>query len=135
METKLYKAVEGEFLEIVNNEGKYYQEDGTFSDIRTQDSIGLCIISNQKEHVIMALDCDEVEQEGDGTLDDCIPSIIELSIAYLKFKDKIEFKPGYYLTKETFWFYVPDRENEAHAFIGGVRRQTGMLLGTLRIPI
>lgn len=133
--SELYKKDGKRFVEIVNNEGKYYQEDGTFSDIRTPDSIGLCIISNMKEHVIMALDCDEVEQYGEGALDDCIPSTVELSIAYLKFSDKIEFKPGYYLTKESFWFYVSYNPNEAHAIIGGVRRSAGMLLGTLRIPI
>ena len=132
---KLYKRDGERFVEIDNNEGKYYQKDGTFSDIRTLDSIGLCIISNQKEHVIMALDCDEVEQCGEGALDDCIPSTIELSIAYLKFSDKIEFKPGFYLTKESFWFYVSYNPKEAHAIIGGVIRPTGMLLGTLRISI
>lgn len=133
--SKLYKRNGRRFVEIVNNEGKYYQEDGTFSDTRTQDSIGLCIISNQKEHVIMALDCDKVEQFRECALDYCIPNTVELSIAYLKFSNKIEFKPGYYLTKESFWFYVSYNPNEAHAIIGGVRPSNGILLGTLRILI
>lgn len=129
---KLYKRDGRRFVEIVNNEGKYYQEDGTFSDVRTPDSIGLCIISNQKEHVIMALDCDEMEQDGEGALDECIPSITELSTAYLKFRDKIKFIPGYYLTKEKLYFLVGWGNNVIRL---SVRNPTGMLLGTLRIPI
>ena len=129
---KLYKRDGRRFVEIANNEGKYYQQDGTFSDIRTLDSIGLCIISNQKEHIIMALSCDEVEQDGEYALDDCIPSIVELSIAYLKFRNKIKFIPGYYLTKERLYFLVGYGNQVTRL---SIRNPMGMLLGTLRIPI
>lgn len=129
---KLYKRDGRRFVEIVNNEGKYYQKDGTFSNVRTPDSIGLCIISNIKEHVIIALDCDEVEQDGKYALDDCIPSITELSIAYLKFRNKINFIPGCYLTKERLYFRIGWGNQVSRL---SVRNPTGMLLGTLRIPI
>lgn len=130
--SKLYKRDGRRFVEIVNNEGKYYQKDGTFSDMRTLDSIGLCIISNMKEHVVIALSCDEAEQDGRYALDDCIPSITELSTAYLKFRDKIKFIPGYYLTKERLYFLVGWSNCITRL---SVRNPTGMLLRTLRIPI
>lgn len=56
----LYKREGRRFVKVdipnvVDNSGKYYQKDGSFVEERTKDSIGLCIISTPKEHVVMSL--------------------------------------------------------------------------------
>lgn len=58
---KIYKREGRRFVQTtisqpVDNAGKYYQKDGTFSDIRTEESIGLCIVSYATHHVVMWLD-------------------------------------------------------------------------------
>lgn len=58
---KVYKREGRRFVQTtipqpVDNAGKYYQKDGTFGDIRTKESIGLCIVSYATHHVVMWLD-------------------------------------------------------------------------------
>ena len=53
----LYKREGRRFVKttICDNAGKYYQKDGSFVEKCTKDSIGLCIMSTTKEHVVMSL--------------------------------------------------------------------------------
>lgn len=53
----LYKREGRRFVKttICDNTGEYYQKDGSFVEERTEDSIGLCIMSTTKEHVVMSL--------------------------------------------------------------------------------
>lgn len=59
---QLYKREGRRFIKtdssqiIVNNVGKYYQPDGTFTAERTEHSIGICILSYATEHVVMFLE-------------------------------------------------------------------------------
>ena len=57
---KYYKRVGRRFVQvnvpqIIDNAGKYYQQCGTFVSERTEDSIGLCILSYATHHVVMYL--------------------------------------------------------------------------------
>lgn len=105
MEEKYYKREGRRFVQVelpqsptitTNNAGKYYQSDGTFVNKRTKDSIGLCIISLNTGHVVMALkDCagkythneavEEVKKHfnGKGEIPD-VNEILEAIISYKK---------------------------------------------------
>ena len=54
---KLYKREGRRFVAInlEDNAGKYYQKDGSFTDLKDDNSIGFCIISSIKEDVIISL--------------------------------------------------------------------------------
>lgn len=54
---KLYKREGRRFVayELADNTEKYYQSDGTFSDCKTEESIGLCISSSVTEDIVMYL--------------------------------------------------------------------------------
>lgn len=60
---KLYKREGRRFVacELIDNTGKYYQSDGTFSDYKTEASIGLCISSSVTEDIVMYLKDGEFE--------------------------------------------------------------------------
>ena len=49
------RFVQTDVPQPVNNAGKYYQKDGSFSNECTSDSIGLCIVSYATHHVVMYL--------------------------------------------------------------------------------
>ena len=99
MNQKLYKREGRRFVQvdiptICDNSGKYYQKDGTFSSVRTEDSIGLCIMSTPSEHVVMHLKTvckgtfDVIEHMASKTFNNTgeIPQLYELMIALIKFR-------------------------------------------------
>ena len=81
---KLYKREGRRFVacELVDNTGKYYQPDGTFSNYQTEASIGLCISSSVTEDIVMYLKDGEFEL---GT----IPTSTIMLKALLEFRQKL----------------------------------------------
>lgn len=81
--------------------GQYYNEDGTFSITRKQNSIGLCIIQNPTEYVICSL-CD-LNEDYDHELAENIvnysfagkgrlPTLSELTIAFQEYNRILKFE-------------------------------------------
>lgn len=107
MVEKYYKREGRRFVQVelpqsptitTNNAGKYYQSDGTFVNERTKDSIGLCIISLNTGHVVMALkDCagkythneavEEVKKHFNGKGE--IPDVNEMLEAIISYKKEL----------------------------------------------
>jgi len=81
---KLYKREGRRFVacELVDNTGKYYQSDGTFSDYKTEASIGLCILSSVTEDIVMYL------KDGEFELG-IIPTSTIMIKALLEFRQKL----------------------------------------------
>lgn len=110
MKTKYYKREGRRFVQVeppqmptitTNNAGKYYQSDGTFVNKRTKDSIGLCIISLNTGHVVMALkDCagkythceavEEVKKHFNGKGE--IPDVNEMLEAIISYKKELSLE-------------------------------------------
>ena len=98
MNEKLYRREGRRFVPIdpqipkpfVNNVGKYYQEDGSFVDQCTPKSIGLCILSNENEHIIMTLKGEYVDNY--KSYIKRLPTIDEMFIAFFKFKKELNLK-------------------------------------------
>lgn len=87
---KLYKREGRRFVacEPVNNTGKYYQSDGTFSDYKTEASIGLCISSSVTEDIVMYLK--------DGEFEGTIPTSTIMLKALLEFRHELSLFPYTY---------------------------------------
>lgn len=81
---KLYKREGRKFVacELIDNTGKYYQLDGTFSNCKTEESVGLCISSSVTEDIIMYL------KDGEFKLG-AIPTSTIMIIALLEFRQKL----------------------------------------------
>lgn len=110
MNQKLYKREGRRFVQvdiptICDNSGKYYQKDGTFSWVRTEDSIGLCIMSTPKEHVVMHLKSicrgtfDVIEHMASKTFNNTgeLPQLHEAIIALIKFRTKLNINIWEYI--------------------------------------
>lgn len=124
----LYKREGRRFVKttVCDNIGKYYQKDGSFVEERTKDSIGLCIISTPKEHVVMSL-TNYLEYESkfghaelkaalmfDGKGE--IPKLQELMIALILFKEELNIDDW-----KNIWNTEPMTSEPyiAHAYPGG----------------
>ena len=95
----LYKREGRRFVKttICDNAGKYYQKDGSFVEKCTKDSIGLCIMSTTKEHVVMSLKTfyrgnfeyinTKLKNEFNGNAE--LPKLQELMIALILFKEEL----------------------------------------------
>ena len=74
-----------------DHEGMYYQQDGTFQKEINGKSIGLCIISNYKEDVIMSFGEKLVDYKDINKKD--LPSYLEMITAIGKFKIELILSP------------------------------------------
>ena len=96
----LYKREGRRFVKttICDNAGKYYQKDGSFVEERTNDSIGLCIMSTTKEHVVMSLKTfyrgnfeyinTKLKNEFNGNAE--LPKLHELITALILFREQLK---------------------------------------------
>lgn len=103
---KLYKREGRRFVacELVDNTGKYYQSDGTFSDYKTEASIGLCISSSVTEDIIMYL------KDGEFEL-----GVIPTSTIMLK--ALIEFRQKLNLSHRTYYKCINPINSAAYAAV------------------
>jgi hypothetical protein len=101
---KLYKREGRRFVacELIDNIGKYYQLDGTFSDYKTEASIGLCISSSVTEDIVMYL------KDGEFKLGTIPTSIIML-------KALLEFRQELNLSYYTYYKCINPVNSAAHA--------------------
>lgn len=89
MNKKYYIRNGRKFERIEYHEGMYYQENGTFQEKRDECSIGLCIISDFKQDVIMtfeSVECTYVDVLKEEKL---LPMYIELFIAINKYNTEL----------------------------------------------
>lgn len=90
---KLYKREGRRFVacELVDNTGKYYQLDGTFSNCKTEESVGLCILSTVSEDIVIYL------KDGEFKLG-VIPTAAIMLKALLEFRQELNLS--------SYTFYV-----------------------------
>ena len=82
---KLYKREGRRFVacKLIDNTGKYYQLDGTFSDYKTEESIGLCISSSVTEDIVMYL------KDGESKFLGVIPTSTIMLKALLEYSQEL----------------------------------------------
>ena len=88
-------------LSTEDHEGMYYQQDGTFSKTKNADSVGLCIISNYKEDVIMSLKEELIDHKDLNKTN--LPSYLEMIVAFNKFREELNLS---YLNR--YWINTDD---------------------------
>lgn len=69
-----------------NHLSKYYQKNGRFQTKRDKNSIGLCIISDYEEDVIMSFEEEQIDHKNVDK--EKLPSYLEMITAFSKFKKR-----------------------------------------------
>lgn len=111
--------------------GMYWQGGNKFQKEQDKDSLGLCIISNYREDIIMSLEEKEITYEDaiKAQKDQDLPKPIELLIAFDQFKDilKLQTFENYFIDSSTVYSYVvtdvgyvAERSNGSDYSNGGV---------------
>ena len=70
-----------------NHLGKYYQKNGRFQTKKDKNSIGLCIISDYEEDVIMSFEEKTIDRKDIN--EESLPSYLEMTIALGKFGENL----------------------------------------------